>query len=244
MFAQELARLGADLRTDGHHAVVRGVPMLSVAPVVAHDIRAGAALVLAGLAAQGQRWWPSRSTSTAVIRGSRRPWRLSAPTSAACPTDPRLLAPRSIFGTAPRVMNSKGRDARRSRAAGRPHGARERRRNDEQGPGVSGCSTYAGPLRCAPWSTRAGPDHPRRRRRHQPRGVIDMTTLKMSRWPTAWPTKAPQVVLRGASSGIRRMLHLSHMRWMIPIEPWSGRSAVVVPPAGRATLRDVTHLAG
>jgi UDP-N-acetylglucosamine 1-carboxyvinyltransferase len=53
MFAQELARLGADLRTDGHHAVVRGKPTLSGAPVVAHDIRAGAALVLAGLAAEG-----------------------------------------------------------------------------------------------------------------------------------------------------------------------------------------------
>ena len=53
MFAQELARLGADLHTDGHHAVVRGLPMLSGAPVVAHDIRAGAALVLAGLAGQG-----------------------------------------------------------------------------------------------------------------------------------------------------------------------------------------------
>lgn len=53
MFAQELARLGADLRTDGHHAAVRGVPLLSGAPVVAHDIRAGAALVLGGLAAQG-----------------------------------------------------------------------------------------------------------------------------------------------------------------------------------------------
>ncbi len=53
MFAQELARLGADLRTDGHHAVVRGKPILSGAPVVAHDIRAGAALVLAGLAAEG-----------------------------------------------------------------------------------------------------------------------------------------------------------------------------------------------
>ena len=39
MFAQELARLGADLRTDGHHAVVRGKPVLSGAPVVAHDIR-------------------------------------------------------------------------------------------------------------------------------------------------------------------------------------------------------------
>jgi UDP-N-acetylglucosamine 1-carboxyvinyltransferase len=53
MFAQELARLGADLRTDGHHAVVRGRPLLSGAPVVAHDIRAGAALVVAGLAAEG-----------------------------------------------------------------------------------------------------------------------------------------------------------------------------------------------
>jgi UDP-N-acetylglucosamine 1-carboxyvinyltransferase len=53
MFAQELARLGAELRTDGHHAVVRGRPVLSGAPVVAHDIRAGAALVVAGLAAQG-----------------------------------------------------------------------------------------------------------------------------------------------------------------------------------------------
>jgi UDP-N-acetylglucosamine 1-carboxyvinyltransferase len=53
MFAQELARLGADVRTDGHHAVVRGKPVLSGADVVAHDIRAGAALVLAGLAAEG-----------------------------------------------------------------------------------------------------------------------------------------------------------------------------------------------
>lgn len=54
MFAQELARLGADVRTDGHHAVVRGKPMLSGADVVAHDIRAGAALVIAGLAAEGR----------------------------------------------------------------------------------------------------------------------------------------------------------------------------------------------
>jgi UDP-N-acetylglucosamine 1-carboxyvinyltransferase len=53
MFAQELARLGADLRTDGYHAIVRGQERLSGAPVMAHDIRAGAALVLAGLAAEG-----------------------------------------------------------------------------------------------------------------------------------------------------------------------------------------------
>ena len=53
MFVNELARLGADVRTDGHHAVVRGREALSGAPVRAHDIRAGAALVLAGLVAEG-----------------------------------------------------------------------------------------------------------------------------------------------------------------------------------------------
>jgi len=53
MFIDELARLGADVRTDGHHAVVRGVEQLSGAPVIATDIRAGAGLVLAGLVADG-----------------------------------------------------------------------------------------------------------------------------------------------------------------------------------------------
>lgn len=53
-YVEELQRLGADIRTDGHHAVVRGVPRLSGAPVRAPDIRAGAALVVAGLAADGE----------------------------------------------------------------------------------------------------------------------------------------------------------------------------------------------
>jgi UDP-N-acetylglucosamine 1-carboxyvinyltransferase len=52
-YVEELVRLGADVRTNGHHAVVRGVPRLSGAPVRAPDIRAGAALVVAGLAAEG-----------------------------------------------------------------------------------------------------------------------------------------------------------------------------------------------
>ena len=52
-FVQELARLGADVRTDGHHALVRGRETLSGAPVEATDIRAGASLVLAGLVADG-----------------------------------------------------------------------------------------------------------------------------------------------------------------------------------------------
>ncbi len=53
-YVEELQRLGADVRTSGHHAVVRGLPRLSGAPVRAHDIRAGAAMVVAGLAAEGE----------------------------------------------------------------------------------------------------------------------------------------------------------------------------------------------
>jgi UDP-N-acetylglucosamine 1-carboxyvinyltransferase len=53
-YIDELRRMGADIRTEGHHAVVRGVERLSGAPVRATDIRAGAALVLAGLAADGE----------------------------------------------------------------------------------------------------------------------------------------------------------------------------------------------
>ncbi|MFD3747621.1 UDP-N-acetylglucosamine 1-carboxyvinyltransferase [Nocardia sp. NPDC058633] len=52
-FVEEMIRLGSDARTDGHHAVVRGIPRLSSAPVWSSDIRAGAGLVLAGLVADG-----------------------------------------------------------------------------------------------------------------------------------------------------------------------------------------------
>jgi UDP-N-acetylglucosamine 1-carboxyvinyltransferase len=53
MFCDEIARMGADVRTDGHHAVVRGRERLSGAPVRATDIRAGVGLVIAGLVAEG-----------------------------------------------------------------------------------------------------------------------------------------------------------------------------------------------
>jgi UDP-N-acetylglucosamine 1-carboxyvinyltransferase len=53
MFVDELNRMGADIRTEGHHAVIRGVGRLSAAPVRALDIRAGAAMVIAALAADG-----------------------------------------------------------------------------------------------------------------------------------------------------------------------------------------------
>jgi len=52
-YVDELVRLGADIRIDGHHAIVRGVPRLTGTRVVSHDIRAGAAMVVAGLAAEG-----------------------------------------------------------------------------------------------------------------------------------------------------------------------------------------------
>jgi len=54
VFVDELNRMGADIRTEGRHAVVRGVTRLSGAPVRVPDVRAGAALLLAGLAADGE----------------------------------------------------------------------------------------------------------------------------------------------------------------------------------------------
>src|SRR5207253_4417823 len=53
MHVLELGRMGADIRVDGHTAVVKGVPRLSGAPVMATDLRASASLVLAGLRAEG-----------------------------------------------------------------------------------------------------------------------------------------------------------------------------------------------
>jgi UDP-N-acetylglucosamine 1-carboxyvinyltransferase len=54
MFVNELCRLGAQISVDGHHASIEGVPELSGAPVEAHDIRAGAGLILAALVSEGE----------------------------------------------------------------------------------------------------------------------------------------------------------------------------------------------
>ncbi|WP_240098072.1 UDP-N-acetylglucosamine 1-carboxyvinyltransferase [Thermomonas flagellata] len=54
MHVNELLRLGADIRVDGHTAIVRGVERLSGAPVMATDLRASACLILAGLVAEGE----------------------------------------------------------------------------------------------------------------------------------------------------------------------------------------------
>ena len=53
-YLPELARMGGDVDLDGNVASVRGVPKLSAADVVSSDLRAGAALVIAGLGAEGE----------------------------------------------------------------------------------------------------------------------------------------------------------------------------------------------
>jgi len=54
MHVSELRRMGADIRIEGRSAIVRGLPNLTGAPVMATDLRASASLVLAGLAADGK----------------------------------------------------------------------------------------------------------------------------------------------------------------------------------------------
>jgi UDP-N-acetylglucosamine 1-carboxyvinyltransferase len=54
MHANELKRMGARIKIEGRTAIVQGVPRLTGAPVKATDLRAGAALVIAGLAADGE----------------------------------------------------------------------------------------------------------------------------------------------------------------------------------------------
>jgi UDP-N-acetylglucosamine 1-carboxyvinyltransferase len=52
-FVDELARMGADIRIDGHHALIRGPARLTGATFTGLDVRAGAAGTLAGLVAEG-----------------------------------------------------------------------------------------------------------------------------------------------------------------------------------------------
>jgi UDP-N-acetylglucosamine 1-carboxyvinyltransferase len=54
LYVEELLRLGANIEVEGKHAIIKGVEKLSGAPVRATDLRGGAALVLACLAAEGK----------------------------------------------------------------------------------------------------------------------------------------------------------------------------------------------
>ena len=71
-YVDELVRMGADIRTDSHHAVVRGVPRLVGTSVEASDIRAGAALVVAALAAEGETSHRRRPPRRPGLRGPGR----------------------------------------------------------------------------------------------------------------------------------------------------------------------------
>ena len=71
MHVPELQRMGADIRVDGKTAVVKGVRALSGAPVMATDLRASAALVLAGLAARGDDRGPARLPPRPRLRAHR-----------------------------------------------------------------------------------------------------------------------------------------------------------------------------
>ena len=96
----ELVRMGADIRTEGHHAVVRGRPRLSGAPVWAHDIRAGAALVVAAPAPTVRPSWLTPSTSTRATSSSSRSWWVWTPTSG---------GPDRVVGTRRRILVGLGR---------------------------------------------------------------------------------------------------------------------------------------
>ena len=108
-FVAELNRMGADIRNEGRHAVIRGVPRLSGAPVRALDVRAGAALVLAGLAADGETvvldpFHVDRGYSDLAGVAAQR----SAPTSNASATGAgRVLAsPRAHFAHSRALRNA------------------------------------------------------------------------------------------------------------------------------------------
>ncbi len=88
MHVQELRRMGADIEVEGNTAVVRGVKELQGATVMATDLRASASLIIAGLIAQGRRWWTAFTTWTGATSASRRSCPSSAPASGG-PTDER-----------------------------------------------------------------------------------------------------------------------------------------------------------
>ena len=69
-YVDELRRMGAQIQVDGKIAVIEGVDKLTGAPMQACDLRAGAAMVIAGLAAQGS----PRSTASSISSGDTRIW--------------------------------------------------------------------------------------------------------------------------------------------------------------------------
>ena len=117
MFVNELVRLGADIRIDGHHAVVRGRERLSSAPVVATDIRAGAGLVLAGLSPTASPRCRTPTTSTAATPTSSSSCAAWAPRSNG-PSAPAELSPAGNVTASARARSaSSGKTSTSARCA-------------------------------------------------------------------------------------------------------------------------------
>ena len=88
-YVDELVRMGANIQVDGQVAVIEGVQELQPAPLRASDLRAGAALVMAALAARGTRG------SARTFGGRKKP-------PPCCPRrcKPSFAGPRSLWGSA------------------------------------------------------------------------------------------------------------------------------------------------
>ncbi len=129
-YISELVRMGADIRIEGHHAMVRGREQLSGAPVRAPDIHAGAALVVAALRAEGStviadahhldRGYENLVGKLPRPRGRRRPTRLTARRRGISARLRRVVGPR-------RHRGFRARPARREWPADwRPRGSSRR----------------------------------------------------------------------------------------------------------------------
>ena len=105
-YVGELNRLGAEVSLEGQHVIIRGVDRLSGCPVDACDIRAGAALVLAGLTAEGIRPSPTLSTSIGATPPSTSTFVILEPTSSGSRTDPAQPPPRIGNVPLPRSLDS------------------------------------------------------------------------------------------------------------------------------------------
>ena len=158
MFCDEIARMGADVRTDGHHAVVRGKDRLSSAPVRATDIRAGIGLVLAGLRRRrghrGRRDPPHRPRLRAHRGAAAGPRRRRG----ARPSPTRSAAKRQQLA---RAVGVGLEDQHVQAAVAPPRHGRADAGVAERGPGAQGGRT--GEAR--PRRRRAGPARSNRRHR-------------------------------------------------------------------------------
>jgi UDP-N-acetylglucosamine 1-carboxyvinyltransferase len=94
-YTDELARMGADVKVTGHYAVIRGGAQLMGAPVRAHDVSAGVALVISGLAATGQ------TTVEDIIHIDRRYENLEGKLAALGGNIQRVAQPAPVSGSGP-----------------------------------------------------------------------------------------------------------------------------------------------